>query len=189
LLVSLEDKLQEFLDEARSEVSRLEDDRERLTTARERKIAEIRERAAQEVEKCRREYGDQLDTIALSIKKVGRLEKALDAEPAKAKPTARRQQVVAPPKRTAPETLALVMRGIRELESPFTIRQLLELVPLHSTTLRAALMTMRDDGLVRPAGMRPRPKGQPGRGSQLWAVTPDGAEALDDMQPELSAVA
>lgn len=185
--MSLQAKLAEFLAEAQEEVDRLEQDRQRLVQAREDRIAEIRREATHAVDNCKTEYAAQLDAIQESLKKIARVEKALSDQPSGV--SVRKAVQPTRVKQAMPETMERVSRGIRSFDGPFTVTDLRERLGMSGSTITTALNTMRSEGLVRPAGKRKRPADRPGRSAQQWALTPDGEEAIRDMQPELSAVA
>lgn len=59
--------------------------------------------------------------------------------------------------------------------APRTVSEIADLMEARFDTVARVVAALRDEGLVKPAGTRPRPKGKGGRAPQIYAwVERDG---------------
>jgi ribosomal protein S25 len=179
--MQLTDKFVALLAEAKEESERIEAERIRLINEREEKVRQVRE-----------DYGTKLDALSESLKMVTRMERALDPESGK---KAKATTPVSTHSPVSEDSMLRLGLALAKLGKAVTTTQVREEAGLSGSVARTGIHQMRDEGLVRPAGMQSRQDmgdRRGGRPSQLWKLTTDGeAWVTEHAQPrtQLTAVA
>lgn len=156
-----------LLDEGRVEIQRLDARHAELVKNRDAEVARVRER-----------YAGQLAEIADERKVLARLERALDPQAAKPSPRRSRGEEQTAPRAWTPkqEQLDAILAALGEgIE---TVPAVTGRIDASSTTAKYGIDALREQGLVRLAGM--------GRNNvRLYRLTPPGRARLAELGVEV----